>query len=43
MPTVMAAAFDHAVLEYAADPTPRRLDTILASLDKVRRTTGPAA
>ncbi|GAA2151966.1 ABC transporter substrate-binding protein [Actinomadura napierensis] len=39
MPTVMAAAFDHAVLEYVADPTPRRLDTILASLDKVRRTT----
>ncbi|TDD84422.1 extracellular solute-binding protein [Actinomadura rubrisoli] len=37
MPTVMAAAFNHAVLEFTADP--RRLDTILGALDKVRRAT----
>ncbi|QKG26939.1 ABC transporter substrate-binding protein [Actinomadura verrucosospora] len=40
MPTVMAAAFDHAVLEYVTDPTSQRLDRILRSLDKVRCTTG---
>ncbi|OLT27725.1 hypothetical protein BJF79_42390 [Actinomadura sp. CNU-125] len=39
MPSVMAAAFNHAVLEYAADPAAERLDAILAALDKVRRTT----
>ncbi|MFC5752896.1 ABC transporter substrate-binding protein [Actinomadura rugatobispora] len=39
MPTVMAAAFDHAVLEFAADPRDPRLDTILTALDQVRRTT----
>ncbi|MFD0683546.1 ABC transporter substrate-binding protein [Actinomadura fibrosa] len=37
MPTVMAAAFNHAVLEFVADPG--RLDKILTALDKVRRTT----
>ncbi|MBE1537193.1 ABC transporter substrate-binding protein [Actinomadura algeriensis] len=39
MPGVMAAAFNHAVLEYAADPAAERLDAILTALDKVRRTT----
>ncbi|WP_157433143.1 ABC transporter substrate-binding protein [Actinomadura rifamycini] len=39
MPSVMAAAFNHAVLEYAADPADERLDAILTALDKVRRTT----
>ncbi|GAA2403128.1 ABC transporter substrate-binding protein [Actinomadura vinacea] len=39
MPTVMAAAFDHAVLEFVADPKDGRLDSILTALDQVRRTT----
>ncbi|TDC69241.1 carbohydrate ABC transporter substrate-binding protein [Actinomadura sp. GC306] len=39
MPTVMGAAFNHAVLEYVADPEEDRLDGILDSLDRVRRTT----
>ncbi|GGV39477.1 ABC transporter substrate-binding protein [Actinomadura cremea] len=39
MPSVMAAAFNHAVLEYAADPAGERLDAILDALDEVRRTT----
>jgi alpha-glucoside transport system substrate-binding protein len=43
MPTVMAAAFDHAVLEYVTDPTAQRLDRILRSLDQVRCTTGTGA
>ncbi|MED7947868.1 ABC transporter substrate-binding protein [Streptomyces sp. BE303] len=34
MPSTMAAAFNHAVLDYLNDPT--RLPTILAGLDKVR-------
>ncbi|HEY8481268.1 MAG TPA: ABC transporter substrate-binding protein [Spirillospora sp.] len=39
MPSVMAAAFNHAVLEYVADPGEERLDTILRSLDRLRTTT----
>ncbi|MET8141801.1 ABC transporter substrate-binding protein [Sphaerisporangium sp. NPDC005288] len=35
MPQTMAAAFDHAVLAYIADPG--RLDALLADLDQVRR------
>ncbi|HLV71908.1 MAG TPA: ABC transporter substrate-binding protein [Vulgatibacteraceae bacterium] len=39
MPTVMAAAFNHAVLEYVAEPEDERLDDVLNSLEKLRRTT----
>jgi len=35
----MATAFNHAVLEYVAEPEDERLDDVLNSLEKLRRTT----